>query len=227
MQLSHWAEYAIRINVEGPWSREAQRTIRRTADAYAPERSHLRSIITSSVVRFASNIRLAQVRQRGRARFANCKRTPVHRWRTLDGCWTLSAGYTPRRLDTTWGLSGDIRLTGEKPVGPALDSAFSTVTTKTRSVLPVQAAGGDRLTSPGLLSPPVLLDGARTLDGRKTSGHWKTDGTWTLDYPTLATFGLRRLDGTWNLGRTEGRPGVWFTGIATTRRGGVVTHEVI
>lgn len=227
MQLSHWAEYAIRINVEGPWDREAQRAIRRTAEAYAPERSHLRSIITSGIVHFDSRIRLAEVRQRGRIRFDKCKRSPVHRWRTLDGCWTLSAGYAPRRLDGTWDLAGDIRLTGERPTGPALDSAFSTIKTKTRSIYPIQAAGGDRLTDPGLLSPPTRLDGSHKLDGRKTSGHWKTDGTWTLDYPTLSTFGLRRLDGTWNLGRTEGLPGVWFTGIATTRRGGVVTREVI
>ncbi|NLC36075.1 MAG: phage tail protein I [Alcaligenaceae bacterium] len=228
MALSHWAEYAIKINtVDSPWGRDAQRLIRSTAQEYAPARSRLRSIIITGAASFDSRIQLTEVRQRGRIRFDKCKRTPVHRWRTLDGCWTLSAGYTPRRLNGAWDLAGDIRLTGEQPTGPALDSAFSTINTKTRSVFPVQGGGGDRLSDPGLLVTPARLDGSRTLDGRKTSGHWKTDGTWSLDYPTLSTIGLRRLDGTWNLGRTEGRPGVWFTGIATTRRGGVVTREVI
>ena len=228
MALSHWAEYAIKINtVDSPWGRAAQRLIRNTAQEYAPARSRLRSIIITGAASFDSRISLAEVSQRGRIRFDKCKRSPAHRWRTLDGCWALSSAYVPRLLDGSWNLDEDVKLTGQRPEGLPLDSAFSTIKSKSRAVFPVQAAGGDRLKDPGPLSPPTRLDGTHTLSGHALSGHWKLDGTWALDYPTLATFGLRRLDGTWSLGRTEGRPGVWFTGVATTRRGGVVTREVI
>lgn len=228
MALSHWAEYAIRINTaDGPWDRAAQRRIRRTAQAYAPARSRLRSIIISGSASIDSTVHVVRARDRLRTRFDRCKRAAVHGWRTLDGCWSLSSESAPRHIDGGWALDGLITLSGTQPIGHALDSSFGASTDRLRSAFRVQAAGGDRITDPGVLSPMAVLDGTLTLSGRVTDGAWVLDGTNTLDYPTLEKFGLRRLDGTWSLGRVAGRPGIWFTAALTTRRNGVITKEVL
>ncbi|NYT80869.1 phage tail protein [Alcaligenaceae bacterium] len=227
MQLSSWVDYAIRVSVEGAWTREQQRAISRIAATYAPARSRLRAIITSLMLEFDAPIRLVSVRQRGRIRFDNCQRAPVHRWRTLDGCWSLSGDYEPLVLDGAWQLDGALALSGQRPVGPALDSGFATISTRQHARFSISAAGGDRVLAPRVLLPAMPLDGSWRLDGQKLDGSWSLDGSIALDYPTFETLGVRRLDGTWTLGLVPGQAGIWCSAVGTLRRGGVAYREVL
>lgn len=228
LALNHWAEYAIRLNIgEGAWSREQQRAIRRMAELYAPARCHLKGLLTRASLTFDAGIRLTDARQRVFTRFDRCKRLAVHRWNTLDGCWLLDGDHAASALDGSWKLGDGRSLAGVAPSGQALDSGHGAFSATGRSRFSIAAAGGDRVTAPGLLTPAPLLDGSQRLDGRKLDGGYKLDGSAVLDFPTFSTLGLRRLDGTWHLGRVPGLDGVWFSATATIRRGGIVTREVL
>lgn len=228
LALNHWAEYAIRLNIgDGAWSRDQQRAIRRMAELYAPARCHLKGLLTRASLSFDAGIRLVDARQRVRTRFDRCKRLTAHRWKTLDGCWLLDDDYAASSLDGSWALDDGRSLAGVTPAGEPLDGGFASFAARGRSRYSLRAAGGDRVTASEPLVPPPRLDGTLRLDGRKLDGRWPLDGAAVLDYPTLSTLGQRRLDGTWHLGRVPGRDGVWFSAVATIRRGGVITCEVL
>lgn len=229
LALSHWAEYAVQLNIgEGAWSRAQQRAVRRMVEQYAPERSQLRGLLVHARLAFDTGIRLVDARISGRTRFDRCKRLAVHGWRVLDGCWLIEGEEVPLLLDGTWSLGGPLDLEGTQPAGLPLDAGFASFAARGRTRLALAGAGGDRLDPPRPLPECAALDGQWRLDGPRLTGQRPLDGRTTLDYPLLATLGQRRLDGTWHLGRIPGQVGVWFSAIATVRHAdGSTTREVL
>lgn len=228
LALSHWADYAIRVQVgDSAWTPDQQRNIRSMAERYAPVRCRLRGLLARAVITFDAGIRFTDARQHGRTRFDRCRRFTAHRWQTLDGCWLLDDGYADSRLDGSWALNDERALSGVIPAGTPIDSGISTFSARVRSRFALSAAGGDRITDPKPLAPVQPLDGSLQLDGRTLDGHWPLDGAVALDYAMLSTMGLRRLDGSWHLGRIPGNNGIWFSAVATTRRYGVTTREAL
>jgi len=228
LAMRSWAEYAIRLNLaEGTWTRAQQRLVKDMAAQYAPVRCHLRALVTAVGSTFDSSITMLAPSQRLAIRMVQCRRFTVHNWQTLDGCWDVGGNYSERLLDGSWGLLGTVRLTGLQPAGAPLRSGFGEFRMRGRTSLPVPAAGGDRALPARQLWQPMPLDGRHKLGGHKLDGLWKVDGSWSLAYPTLLTIGQPRLDGTWRLGVEPGLPGVWFTAVATVRRGGATYREVL
>lgn len=229
LALSHWAEYAIRLNIgEGLWTREQQRAVRRLAGLYAPERSHLRGLLVHARLDFDASIRLVDARISGRTRFDRCTRLAVHGWRVLDGCWLIEGEEAPLLLDGTWSIGAPLDLEGTQPAGLPLDAGFASFAARGRTRLSLAGAGGDRLDPPRPLLESAALNGQWYLDGPRLTGQQLLDGRNALDYPLLATLGQRRLDGTWHLGCVPGQVGVWFSAIATVRHAdGSTTREVL
>jgi hypothetical protein len=116
------------------------------------------------------------------------------------------------------GVTGSLPLSGQMPIGGDLATHIK--------IAAAFSSGGDRIRVEPLVRS-VALDGRLPLSGHKLDGLWALDDSWGLDYPTLATFGQPRLDGTWRLGRTPGIDQIWFDVTAATNRGGATYKETV
>ncbi|AVH35430.1 hypothetical protein AL532_03435 [Pseudomonas monteilii] len=224
MALSHWAQYAIRLNAsEGDWSREQQQRIRKVAEAYAPTRDELVGIIIALQAKFDSRITLKSMAARLRLKYTKCKRFQPAARRTLDGCWKLSGGYADVLLDGGWSLDGR-SLNGRSPLGAVLDNGHIT----TRQKLSLRAAmtmGAPRAVEPVVLGDRFLsLDGRWQLDTQTLQG-WPMDEGQSLADGQLNRIGLHRLDGTWLLGGELGGPGIQFSATLRIKHNGITTQE--
>lgn len=221
--LNHWAEYAIRLDAAGGiWTREHQRKIRRVAESFAPERSHLVGLIAGLHLQFDASVLMDKPVVRLRVAFNCCSSfRPVNRL-LLDGCWTLDGGEVPLLLDG-WPLDGR-PLNGRTLTGRALDNGHISLRPTVRVRLAMHAGGA-------LEPPPVALGGVwRTLDGRwrldeQTLQGWPLNEGLSLAGAQLDRLALKRLDGTWLLGGAIGGPGVRFGGLVRIRRNGITTQE--
>lgn len=221
--LNHWAEYAIRLDAAGEiWTRAQQRKIRRVAESFAPERSHLIGLIAGLSLAFSEPLTMAGPRTTVRVNFDCCNRfKPVQRL-MLDGCWTLGGGVAPQLLNG-WLLDGR-RLTGERPVGQRLDDGHLAFRNTLRVQLYLHMGGAHA-------DPPVPLGNLlRTLDGAWSLGEtrlggWRLSEGITLGDNQFNRLGLRRLDATWRLGGAMGGPGLHFNAIARVRRAGITRQE--
>lgn len=224
--LNHWAQYAIRLNVaDSLWSREHQRKIRAVAEAFAPERSELVSLIVGMAMRFDSRITLKALAARVRVKFVSCKRFQPAARRTLDGCWRLAGGEVALPLDGGWRLSGR-PLDGRTLTGLALDNGNITFRQKLRVRLRM-TLGGVRQESPHTLGNQWhALDGRWALDDMTLRG-WPLDEGLGLAGSQLDRIALQRLDGSWRLGAELGTPGLWFNGLARFKHKGITTQESI
>ena len=141
--LNHWAEYSIRLNAaDGIWTHADQQKIRKVAESFAPERSHLVALIAAVEARFSAGVTLKSLAGRVRARLQGKQRYQPLARRTLDGNWMLNGGPAPLPLDG-WRLDGRV-LDGVRLTGVALDNSHITLqqklTLRTR-----MAMGGDGL----------------------------------------------------------------------------------
>lgn len=175
---------------------------------------------------FCARILLLSVTPRVWVRLTNCRRFVVHRWQVLDGCRQVGGDSEDLDLDGSWALSGWHPLSGDTPTGARLDNGYGNLSIRIRT--PVEFSfGGDRVCRASHLSDDIALDGRMVIGGHKLDGLWALNDTWNLNYPTLATFGQPRLDGTWRLGIEPGVPGTWFNVVATMNRGGAIYKEAL
>lgn len=177
-------------------------------------------------VEFCSRILLLGVTPRVWVRLTNCCRFVAHRWQVLDGCRQIGGNSADLALDGNWALSGWRPLSGDTPTGESLDNGYGDLSIRIRASVAF-SFGGDRIYRARHLSDAVALDGRMALGGHKLDGLWMLNDTWNLRYPTLATFGQPRLDGTWRLGIEPGVPGTWFNVVAITNRGGAIYKEAL
>ncbi|MFT8231326.1 phage tail protein I [Pseudomonas guariconensis] len=222
--LSHWAQYAIRLNAtDGEWSREQQRKIRLLAETYAPQRSELVAIIASLQAQFDARIWMRDLVERSRVRLGKCRRFQPAARRTLDGCWTLDGGTAPLPLDGSWSLDGRA-LNGITLTGVPLDNGHIQTRQRLRLRLRLHA-GGARTPAPLTMGEQWRrLDGSWRLD-EMTLQDWSLDQGRALGDAQLARIGQPRLDGTWLLGAPQGGPGMWFNGRMRIKKNGITTQE--
>ncbi|MFJ4141408.1 phage tail protein [Pseudomonas sp. NPDC089734] len=222
--LSHWAQYAIRINAsEGDWSREQQKRIRKVAEAYAPARDELVGIIIALQARFDSRITLKSMADRLRMKYSKCQRFQPAQRRTLDGCWRLGGGHVDVLLDGSWRLDGR-RLSGRSPTGLALDNGHINTRQKI-SLRAVMSMGGARTPAPVILGDRFrMLDGRWSLDMQTLQG-WPLDEGQSLADAQLNRIGMHCLDGTWLLGGKLGGPGIRFSATMRVKNNGITTQE--
>lgn len=223
--LSHWAQYAIRINAgTEPWTRAQQQLIQRIANAYAPARSELAALIVGLSYSMGQPIQMAVVRQKVTLRFERCQRVSVLQRRTLDGCWTLGGSYAPRTLNGQWRLSG-VLLSGLQPEG-GMPWAVGQVRFQNRIRLYLRAAMG--LT--GAYAAITLGGQWATLDGRwkldrLTLKGWPLDEGITLDQAGFAKLAVPRLDGTWTLGPKARAPHISARALIRIKQHGQISQE--
>lgn len=222
--LSHWAQYAIRLNAsDGDWSREQQKRIRQVAEAYAPARDELVGIIIALQAKFASRITLKSIAYRLRMKYSKCQRFQPAARRTLDGCWKLNGGYVDVLLDGYWALDGR-SLNGHSPTGATLSNGH--IDSRQKMALRLSMTmGGSRVPE-----PVVLGDRFRQLDGRWNLDHqvlqgWPMDEGRSLADAQFNQVGMSRLDGTWSLGAELGGPGIRFNAMLRIKRNGITTLE--
>lgn len=198
--LNHWAQYALRINVgEQPWTAEDQISIRRVAQAYAPARSHLVSVVASLRRGFASPILMLRAAQRLTLRLLACRRFQPLERRTLDGCWTLGGSVSECRLDGSWTLNGTAALSGPQLI-PTWSWARGHITASVRVRIRSTFTAGQRIAIAPALNPGFRrLDGRWRLD-RNTLQGWQLDEGITLADAQFDRLAAARLDGTWLLG---------------------------
>lgn len=222
--LNHWAQYAIRLNTTpGIWTREHQRKIRAVAEAFAPERSELVSLIAGLNLAFEARITLKSLAARLRIRLSKCRRFQPAARRTLDGCWTLDGGEVPLLLDGGWLLDGR-RLDGRTLTGAPLNNGHIDSRQKLKVRLSMSMAG-PRLAPPKPLGNVWMpLDGSWTLGEMALQG-WPMDEGLSLAAAQLDRLALPRLDGTWLLGAELGGPRLWFSGVVRTKQNGITTQE--
>lgn len=223
--LSHWAQYAIRLNAsDGDWSREQQKRIRKVAEAYAPTRDELVGIIIALQAKFDSRITLKSLAVRLRTKLSKCKRLQPAARRTLDGCSMLGGGEVPSLLDGGLSLDGSFPLDGRTLTGALLDNGH--ITTRQHMKLRLSMSmGGPRK------DPPRPMGGVwQLLDGRSTLGEmalqgWPMDEGFSLASAQLDHLALPRLDGTWLLGGELGGPALWFSGVMRIKQNGITYQE--
>lgn len=222
--MSHWAQYAIRLNAsEGDWSREQQKRIRKVAEAYAPTRDELVGIIIALQAKFDSRITIKSMAARLRLKYSKCQRFQPAARRTLDGCWKLNGGYADVLLDGGWPLDGRL-LNGHTPTGVVLDNSHITTHQKI-SLRAAMAMGGPRASEPVLLGDRFRsLDGRWDLDAQTLQG-WPMDEGRSLADARLDRIGLHRLDGTWLLGGELGGPNIRFRATLRVKHNGITTQE--
>ncbi|RAS18949.1 P2-related tail formation protein [Microvirgula sp. AG722] len=223
--LSHWAEYAIRLNVGTDlWTQEQQRAIRRMAMMYAPVRSHLKSLLIWASLEFDASVRLTGYRGRVHTRLDRCRRLSAHNRTTLDGCWLLDGDDAPLML-ASWPLDGR-RLHGRTPAGRPLNAGAMSLRTRLRQRIR-SSLGGSRTRTVTLGGRFARLDGRTRLSESTLGDGWTLASGRSLGDSTLDRIAAPRLDGTWLLGGETGQPGLWFTGTLTIRRNGITTTEAI
>lgn len=126
---NHWAEYSIRLNAaDGIWTHADQQKIRKVAESFAPERSHLMALIASVEARFSAAVTLKSLAARVRARLQGKQRYQPLARRTLDGNWSLEGGTAPLTLHG-WKLDGRA-LNGLRLTGASLDNSHGTLRQK-------------------------------------------------------------------------------------------------
>jgi phage tail P2-like protein len=214
---THWAQYALAFNIaDAPFEARDQRRIRERVEAAAPLRSELIALIYRYAATWDARITLGPLTQRLRLNFTECRGAQVHRARPLMGCWSLSGDYTPRLLDGGEPLRGRFRLTGQRPVGPALDAAWGSAAICVRQsmALGLQARAanawtlGERRTD--------RLDASWSLN-EVVDGHRRLDGGWGLELGRLHRTQRPALDGTRALGAQRTLSSIGTTGRAVLR----------
>lgn len=178
---THWAQYALAFNIaDAPFTAKDQYRLRARVESAAPLRSELVALIYRYAAAFDARIMLGAPQITVNQDYTGCRGEQVHRARLLNGCWSLSGDYAPRLLDGAQRLDGGWMLTGQRPIGPALDQGWGTVDI--------------RITHTAALGMRARSDNHWTL-GETDTDH--LDGTWALNE---VTDGHRRLDGGWTLG---------------------------
>lgn len=200
---THWAQYALAFDIAAaPLRPRDQQRIRRRVESAAPLRSELVALIYRYAAAFDARIMLGAPQITVNQDYTGCRGEQVHRARLLNGCWSLSGDYAPRLLDGTQRLDGRWALTGQCPVGFALDQGWGTVDIRVThtAALGMQAQSDNRWTLGE--TDTDHLDGSWTLN-EVTDGHRRLDGGWALDVACLHQIRRPVLSGSRTLGATR------------------------
>ena len=219
---THWAESLIRINfADADWSLAAQRKVLAVAQQWAPLRTAFIALIATAIWTWTSPIALSGTHQLSTV-MAGCKRHPVARFDTLDGCDLIGGESVPSCLDGGEPLDGYGSLSGTSPAGEPLDggSMGLAITLRQSSEF---SAGGTLIEARETLGSEDRLDGNALLCGELLDGAGRLD-SGNLWYPALY-HPDDSLDGASNLGEVAGIPSAWFHGSVRVRRGHTVTLE--
>lgn len=214
-----WAEYALRLNVDGqPWSAARQREIIAACKAYGPVRSRLAAIILTAIAHFEAVMKMGTFAARGHTRFADCRRFYVPQFDTLDGCDIIGGTNSPDALDGVDTLDGLGVLNGTRPEGEPLDGGQMAIVVRGRSAFNTAALGGTRQEPAECLTGGMTLDGRTTISGPILDGRSTLDGRSALSYPSLDSPD-EWLDGVGYLSEHPGLPSAWFSAAARVTRG--------
>lgn len=225
----HWAEYIVNLDVtEGILTLDAQRTIRRMAELNAPVRAHLAGLLYRMASAWLAEIRLAVPRTVVSVPFRGCDRFEVPSFRVIgDGCEMLGGETVPDLLDGSGPIAAVGALNGEMARGEPLDNGWGNWAARVSTALEISAGGP-------LTEPAEYLDGSgetEALDGRgdlaveALDGRDAIDGADTLAVADLTPFRPHAIDGTGNLGRVDGPPGIWSQAHMTIRDHGRIYQE--
>lgn len=220
---TNWAENIVRVNfTEADWSADAQRRIIAVAQEWAPLRSAFVALVATAVWTWASPVTFAGT-QRLTTVMSGCRRHPVARFDTLDGCDLLGGENIAECIDGIGALDGTGMLSGTSPTGEPLDGGNLGYGATLRHVSGF-AAGGDVIERETLGSDECL-DGSGTIAGELLDGFGAINAG-NLWCATLCTPD-NTLDGTSNLGRVVGPDTTWFRGTIAVTRGTTRTMEAL
>jgi phage tail P2-like protein len=212
-----WAQYALAFNIaDAPFEARDQRRIRERVESAAPLRSELIALIYRYATAWSAQIRVALLRQSVRMSYSDCGGARVHRARPLMGCWSLSGEYAARNLDGAERLRGRFLLTGQRPIGEALDQGWGSAALSVRqaTTLGFRSATNDTWTLGE--SRVDAVDGSWALN-ECVDGHRRIDGSWTLELAQLHRIQRPLLNGIRALGRRDTLSTIGTTGRAVVR----------